>query len=367
MKKVRGWVSRCTPPPLDSNGLCSVFQRHIPTLVWTKAAKTGTPLFQGVVSFHEFKLEKHHLFQNQFLLKDLLQLNCTGTFNKSAIAEALETLDDKGAMRTKYGPGWGMQHGWFIIQCMAYLKKRSRQCTSKTEPWLLDLIMALRHNQEHTQGFALMDQDSQETFLAKAPTRGKSIFMRVSDPSCPDDHEERVAPKKLRVVDLGKSFFFNKLGNFATMVHRGEHIVSKTYSTNKHNHRIYLWPCGTTWTCTGGFVDGDEEEEEADGQADMEEEEDEADDGEEEEEEKIPAMKKASSILKKPMAACKSIVKPFIDSQCKKYKTTERHREHSKKYHQELKKLNSQGKSTEVAKQLARDAACKHVKEMFKA
>jgi hypothetical protein len=97
-----------------------VFQRHIPTLDWEKAAKIGTPLFQGVVSFHEFKLEKHHLFQNQFLLKDLLQLNCTGTFNKSAIAEALEALDDKGAMRTKYGPGWGMQHGWFIIQCMAY-------------------------------------------------------------------------------------------------------------------------------------------------------------------------------------------------------------------------------------------------------
>ena len=114
-------------------------------------------------------------------------------------------------------------------------------------------------------------------------------------------------------------------------------------------------------------MDGDEEEEEADGQADMEEEEDEADDGEEEEEEKIPAMKKPSSILKKPMAACKSIVTPFIDSQCKKYKTTDRHREHSKKYHQVLKKLKSQGKSTEVAKQLARDAACKHVKAMFKA
>jgi hypothetical protein len=261
-----------------------------------------------------------------------------------------------------------MQHGWFIIQCMAYLKKRSRQCTSKTEPWLLDLIMALRHNHEHTQGFALMDQDSQETFLAKAPTRGKSIFMRVSDPACPDDHEERVAPKKLRVVDLGKSFFFNKLGNFATMVHRGEHIVSKTYTTNKHNHRIYLWPCGTTWTCTGGFVDGVEEEEEADGQADMSEEEDEAYDGEEEEEEdKIPARKKPSSILKKPAAAYKSIATPFIGLQCKKYKTTDRHREHSKKYHQVLKKLKSQGKSIEVAKQLARDAACKHVKEMFKA
>ena len=56
-------------------------------------------------------------------------------------------------------------------------------------------------------------------------------------------------------------------------------------------------------------MDGDEEEEEADGQADMSEEEDEADDGEEEEEEedKIPAMKKPSSILKKPVAAYKSI------------------------------------------------------------
>ena len=57
-----------------------------------------------------------------------------------------------------------------------------------------------------------MDQDSQETPLAKAPTGGKSLFMRVSDPSCLDDHEDRVAPKKLRVVDLGKSFLFNILG-----------------------------------------------------------------------------------------------------------------------------------------------------------
>jgi hypothetical protein len=183
------------------------------------------------------------------------------------------------------------------------------------------LVVGLAHGieekNEHTQGLALMDQDSQETPLAQAPTRGKSLFIRVSDPSCPDDHEERVAPKKLRVVDLGKSLLFNKLGNFATMIDKGQHIVSKTYSTNKHNHRIYLWPCGTTWTCTGGFVDGDEEEEEAD-------------DGEEEGEENIPTMKKLSSILKKPMSVFKSMVKPSVDSQGKKYKTTGRHKEHSK-------------------------------------
>ena len=67
------------------------------------------------------------------------------------------------------------------------------------------------------------------------------------------------------------------------------------------------------------------------------------------------------------MSVFKSIVKPSIDSQGKKYKTTDRHRGHSKKHNQVLKELKSQGKSTEVAKQLARDAACKHVKAMFKA
>ena len=87
----------------------------------------------------------------------------------------------------------------------------------------------------------------------------------------------------------------------------------------------------------------------------------------EEEEEKKPTMKKPSSILKRPMSVFKSMVKPSVDSQGKKYKTTDRPREHSKQYHLVLKELKSQGKSSEVAKQLARHAACKHVQAMFKA
>jgi hypothetical protein len=79
-----------------------VFQKHITPLFWTLAASQTTTLFQGVESFHNLKVGKQHLFKNQFLLKELLQLNDTGSFSKAVIAKAFETLDEQGAMRKKY-------------------------------------------------------------------------------------------------------------------------------------------------------------------------------------------------------------------------------------------------------------------------
>ena len=160
------------------------------------------------------------------------------------------------------------------MQCMAYLKKRPKEFTAKTEPWLVDLIMTLRRHDESIQGSTNMGQDSmdsqdtQVTPLAKAPTRRRSLFIRLSETSCPGEQEEKPEPKCLALCDKpdrehqDKVFLYNMLGNFATMIHKGDHIVSKVYTTNKDNHRIYVWPCGTTWTCTEGCLDGEVEEEE---------------------------------------------------------------------------------------------------------
>jgi hypothetical protein len=84
--------------------------------------------------------------------------------------------------------------------------------------------MALRKKDEHTKCLGMMDQDSQESPLSQAPTRGGSPFIRVSDERvavhpCPDDGSTRVAPwKKWARGVPDTTFMFNKLGNFATMI-----------------------------------------------------------------------------------------------------------------------------------------------------
>ena len=84
-------------------------------------------------------------------------------------------------------------------------------------------------------------------------------------------------------------------------------------------------------------------------------------------------MKKPSSMMKKPSSFMKdsevAIVKSILrnSSTDTQYKTKDRHREHSKKYHQVLQECLKQGKSSEVAKQAARDAACKHVQSLYAA
>ena len=75
----------------------------------------------------------------------------------------MDTLDNTGSMRQKHGHTWGMQHGWFIIQCMAYIKKRSKEYTPKTEPWLVDLILTMRTFHERVKANSITDQDSQDT------------------------------------------------------------------------------------------------------------------------------------------------------------------------------------------------------------
>jgi len=147
-RKVRTWVSRVKPPPLDPSGICNVMQRHISKESWTNGIEKGTTLFIGVPTFATLKVDKQHVFYNRELLKGLLQLNSSGIFNKSTIASALDTLDNTGAMRAKHGSNWGMLHGWFIIQCMAYLKKMSKEYTPKTEPRLVDLIMTMKTQYE---------------------------------------------------------------------------------------------------------------------------------------------------------------------------------------------------------------------------
>ena len=194
-----------------------------------------------------------------------------------------------------------MQHGWFIIQCMAYVRKRSREFTPRSEPWLVDLIMSLRRHDDATKDIPVMHLDSEETQVveganscasatARAPTRRRSVFRRVSETSSVGQQDEHAAPERLALCDKpaeevhqGKVFLYNRLGDYATMIHKGEHIASKVYTTNKENHRIYVWPCGTIWTCKEGWLDVDQEEDETDGNADYQGEEEQADDGEEEE------------------------------------------------------------------------------------
>ena len=71
----------------------------------------------------------------------------------------------------------------------------------------------------------------------------------------------------------------------------------------------------------------------------------------------VSLMKVLSPIMKKP-SGC-------IDYQCQKFKTTHRHREHSRKHHQVYRELQRSGKSPEVARKAAQDAARKHVKGLF--
>jgi hypothetical protein len=82
-------------------------------------------------------------------------------------------------------------------------------------------------------------------------------------------------------------------------------------------------------------------------------------------------MKKPASIMKKPSSIMKkpSSMKPILQESCTEtqYKTKDRHREHSKKYHQVLQEWLRQGKGTELAKQAATDAACKRVKSLYAA
>jgi hypothetical protein len=82
-------------------------------------------------------------------------------------------------------------------------------------------------------------------------------------------------------------------------------------------------------------------------------------------------MKKPASIMKKPSSVMKkpSSMKPTLKESCTEtqYKTKDRHREHSRKYHQVLQECLRQGKAIEFAKQAARDAACKHVKSLYAA
>jgi hypothetical protein len=82
-------------------------------------------------------------------------------------------------------------------------------------------------------------------------------------------------------------------------------------------------------------------------------------------------MKKPSSFIKKPISVMK-VLNPImkkpsgcIDYQCQKFKTIHRHREHSKKYYQVYKERQRSGKSPEVARKAAQDAARKHVKGLF--
>jgi hypothetical protein len=68
-------------------------------------------------------------------------------------------------------------------------------------------------------------------------------------------------------------------------------------------------------------------------------------------------MKVLNPIMKKP-SGC-------IDYQRQKFKTTHRHRDHSRKYHQVYRELQRSGKSPEVARKAAQDAAWQHVKGLF--
>ena len=133
-------MARNKPPQLDAIGIGNVLQQYITKNNWSSALVAGHTLFHGVTTFYNLKVEKQHIYHNRELLKALLEMNATGAFNKSTIANVLEALNIQGAMKQKHGPNWGMQHGWFIIQCMAYLRKRSREFTPKTEPCLVDLI-----------------------------------------------------------------------------------------------------------------------------------------------------------------------------------------------------------------------------------
>ncbi len=82
-------------------------------------------------------------------------------------------------------------------------------------------------------------------------------------------------------------------------------------------------------------------------------------------------MKQPSSIIKKPRSVMK-VLNPIMkkpsgcmDYPCQKFKTTQRHREHSKKHHQVYKELQRSGQSLEVARKAAQDAAQKRVKGLL--
>ncbi len=109
-------------------------------------------------------------------------------------------------------------------------QERSRESTPRTEPWLVDLIMTLRRHDDATKGIPVMHQDSEETQVveganscasatARAPTRRRSVFRRVSETSSNGQQDEHAAPERLALCDKpaeevhqDKIFLYNMLG-----------------------------------------------------------------------------------------------------------------------------------------------------------
>ena len=447
----RTWIPRHKAPTLDIQVLAKALRASLPKSSWVSAAQ-GTTLFDGITSFKGIKVEKHHLYANRKVLKALLEVNTTGVFNKSLIAQALESLDVSGAITHACGATWAMDHGWYILKCMSYLRKKHREFSPKMESWMQELVLAMKACKVNFD----THEGSEEPATPTTPTSGtlsralssqtlsptivkRSLFRRWSEVSAdelelgegagaagvqsslaavchdqvciPSVRTTRMRLERGCLQDAGqptcivpfdaKKFMYNVVGDYATMIHHGNHSTSSTFVTTLDNTRIYLWPCGTTWTCTkddlpAGDKDEDEgasDQDEDDGANDEEEKAgagdgepgDSARDAEEEADEgdcddggsagkgkKVKVVKKIQKadikqvVLKKPVSIMK---KPCQnqgwDGTRKKYKCTARHREHSKKYHQEYNRLSRQGVGVEAAKQMAAAAAKQHVEALY--
>lgn len=179
------------------------------------------------------------------------------------------------------------------------------------------------------------------------------------------------------------------------MIKKGEHTISNTFVSNhSENHRIYLWPSGETWVCKE-WVDLEELGEDA-SQVDEGHEPSGDDDGssastntegKEKHSKKVvkkkpssvevlnPIMKRPSTMITpKTKAQHKHIMdnpKAIMDSDdsiqepAQKFKCTDRHREYSKKYHQEFTRLKRLGTCEQVAREKASAAAKDHAQALF--
>jgi hypothetical protein len=127
---------------MDEENVTKVFQLHIGQENFASAIK-GNTLFEGVTTLQGLKSEKNNVFLNRKILKALLELNNSGAFNKSTIAAALAPLDSTGSMKAKHGIHWGTEHAWFILQCMTYIRKRSKEFSPRMEGCFQELILTM--------------------------------------------------------------------------------------------------------------------------------------------------------------------------------------------------------------------------------
>ena len=364
-------------------------------------AYNGQECIHGLQEFLKHgSIPKNAIQNNRLLLKSLMAINYECIFKRSDIKAALVELDCKLQYKISNGyqcHGWADDWASFIHVCIMDVKKSFRNCKNfaRVPAWLMELydILKTSHkNMSPTERSTSQSSSCLGDQTTPCATKRRCLVYRKSQSPDKEEQEDEKTPDD--------SFHYDPTHDMAIKVSGvGKILQSKKYKQLPCGTRVYLFGDGSTWEInphTGVHAPQDdqsrgecfeteghpEDDEQGDGQGD--EEVDDMGDEEGEEEEATPKQPKPTSAKGKGKGKGKKQVankfqktgkgkgkgRVLLTNVPKKhakdcYKTKERHREHSRIWHQVFYKEKKKGCSDEAAKAIAGKAATAHCVKKF--